>query len=70
MDEDSGDLGVVEPELAFELGDDVVDAGHGEIVGQGDVAVDLDAVGGAAVAAGDGDLVDVVDFGEVLGGFA
>ena len=29
MDEDSGDLGVVEAELGFELGDDLVDADMG-----------------------------------------
>ena len=62
--------GAASSEVAFELGDDCVDAGHGEVVGQGAVAVDLDAVVGAAVAAGDDDVVDVEDLGEVLGGFA
>ncbi len=70
VDEDAGDLGVVEAEFAFEVGDDLVDGFHGHVVGKGDVAVDLDAGGGAAVAAGEGDLVDVQDFGEVAGGGA
>ncbi len=70
VDEDAGDLGVIEAEFTFEVGDDVVNGGHGEIVGEGDVAVDLDGVGGAAVAAGEGDLVYVDDFREVERGGA
>ncbi len=45
VDEKAVDLGGVELERAFERGDDGVDAGHGEIVGQGAVAGDLDVVG-------------------------
>jgi hypothetical protein len=70
VDEDAGYLGVVEAEFAFEVGDDGVNGLHGHVVGEGDVAVDLDGVGGAAVAAGEGDFVDVEDVGEVAGGGA
>ena len=70
MDEEAADLGGVEFEGAFEGGDDLVDAGHGEVVGQGAVAVDLDAVGAVGVDAGDEDLVDVEDLGEGGGGAA
>jgi hypothetical protein len=59
---------------AFQFGDGLVDAGHGEIVGEGAVAVDLDAldaaIGSVVVGAGDEDLVDVEDLGEGLGGAA
>ena len=65
MDEDAGDLGVLEAEAGLELGDDLVDAAHGQMVRERAVAVDLDAGGGASVAAGDGDLVDVEDLGKV-----
>ncbi len=70
VDEEAADLGGIEFEGVLEFGDDLVDAGHGEIVGQGAVAVDLDAVGSVAVGAGDEDLVDVEDLGEGLGGAA
>ena len=70
VDEDAGYLGVVEAEFAFEVGDDFVHAGHRELVGEGAVAVDLDAGGGAAVTADYADLVDVDDLGEFGGGFA
>ncbi len=33
VDEEAGDLGAVEFEGVFEGGDDLVDSGHGEIVG-------------------------------------
>ncbi len=70
MDEEAADFGVVELEGVFESGDDLVDLGHGEVVGQGAVAVDLDAVGSIVVGAGDEDLVDVENLGEGLGGAA
>src|ERR1700733_1545909 len=70
VDEEGGDLGAVEFEGVLQRGDDLVDAGHGEIVGQGAVTVDLDAVGSVVVAAGDEDFVDVEDLGEGLGGAA
>ena len=44
MDEEAADFGAIEFEGVFEFGDDLVDAGHGEIVGEGAVAVDLDAL--------------------------
>ena len=64
MDEEAGDFGGVEFEGGLEGSDDGVDLGHGEVVGQGAVAVDLDAVGSVVVSAGDEDLVDVEDLGE------
>ena len=64
MDEKTADFGGVELEGVFEGGDDLVDAGHGEIVGESAVAVDLDAV----VYASDEDFVDVEDLGEGLSG--
>ena len=67
MDEEAGDFGAVEFEGVFEGGDDLVDPRHGEVVGEGAVAVDLDAVGSVVVAAGDEDLVDVEDLGEGVG---
>jgi len=70
VDEEAADLGVVEFEGVFEFGDDLVDAGHGEIVGEGAVATDLDAIGSIVVGASDEDLVDVEDLGEGLGGSA
>ena len=70
MDEEAGDLGAVEFEGVFEGGDDLVDSGHGEVVGEGAVAVDLDAVGSVVVGARDEDLVDVEDLGEGSGGAA
>jgi len=70
MDEKAADLGAIDLEGVFEFGDDLVDAGHWEIVGKGAVAIDMDAVGSVAVAAGDEDLVDVEDLGEGLGGAA
>ena len=70
MDEEAADLGVVQFEGVFEFGDDLVDTGHGEIVGEGAVAVDLDAIGSIVVGASDEDLVDVEDFGEGLRGSA
>ena len=72
MDEKAADFGAVEFEGVFEFGDDLVDTGHGEIVGEGAVAVDLDAldaaVGSVVVGAGDEDFVDVEDLGEGPGG--
>ena len=59
-------FGVEEFELVFEAGDDFVDALHGEMVGEGAVAGDLEVVSGAA----DVDFVDVEDFGEVAGSSA
>jgi len=41
VDEEAVDLGGVEFEGAFEGGDDGVDAGHGEVVGEGAVTGDL-----------------------------
>ncbi len=41
MDEEAADLGGLEFKSAFEGGDDLVDLGHGEVVGEGAVAVDL-----------------------------
>jgi len=66
VDEEAADFGAVEFEGVFEFGDDLVDAGHREVVGEGAVAVDVDAVGSVAVGAGDEDLVDVEDLGEGL----
>jgi hypothetical protein len=66
VDEETADFGAVEFEGAFEGGDDVVNLGHGEVVGEGAVAVDLDAV----VDAGDEDVVDVEDLGKGLGSAA
>ena len=66
VDEETADLGVVKFEGALEGGDDLVHLGHGEIVGQGAVAIDLDAV----VDAGNEDLVDVEDLREGLRGSA
>ena len=60
MDEEARDLGAIEFEIVFECGDDLVDLRHREIVGEGAVAVDLDAV----VDAGDEDFVDVENLGE------
>ena len=70
MDEEAADFGAIEFEGVFEFGDDLVDTGHGEIVGEGAVAVDLDAIGSIVVGAGDKDLVDVEDLGEGLGSAA
>ena len=70
MNKEAADFGAVEFECVFECGDDLVDAGHGEIVGQCAVAVDLDPVGSVVVGAGDEDLVDVEDLGEGLSGAA
>ena len=70
MDEEAGDFGAVEFEGVFEGGDDLVDLRHGEVVGEGAVAVDLDAVGSVVVGAGDEDLVDVEDLREGLGAAA
>jgi hypothetical protein len=63
VDEEAGDFGGFEFEGVFEGGDYGVDLGHGQGVGQGAVAVDLDAV----VDAGDEDVVDVEDLGEGFG---
>src|SRR5580704_15768344 len=68
VDEEAADLGAIEFEGVFEFGNDFVHAGHRKIVGQGAVAVDVDAIGSVAVGAGDEDLVDVEDLGEGLGG--
>jgi hypothetical protein len=68
VDEEAADLGVVDFEGAFEGGDDLVNPRHGEVVGQGAVAVDLDTVGSVVMAASDEDFVDVEDLGEGLGG--
>lgn len=72
MNEEASDLGGVEFEGALEGGDGGVDVGHGEIVGEGGVAGDLDAVGDVfgigAAEAGDEDVVDIEDVGE-LGGY-
>ena len=65
MDEEAGDFGGLQFEGVFEGGDYGVDPGHGEVVGQGAVAVDLDAV--VDVGAGDEDVVDVEDLGEGVG---
>jgi len=74
VDEEAADFGAVELEGVFEFGDDLVYAGHGEVVGEGAVAVDLDAIdaaiGSVVVGASDKDFVDVEDFGEGLGGAA
>ena len=70
VDQKPADFGAVEFERVFEFGDDLVDAGHGEIVGEGAVAVDVDTVGSIAVGASDEDLVDVEDLGEGLRGAA
>ena len=75
MDEEATDLGAIEFEGVFEFGDDLVDAGHGEIVGEGAVAIDLDAFDVAVgsivvVGAGDEDFVDVEDLGKGPGGAA
>jgi hypothetical protein len=59
VDEDARDLWVAEAKLAFKLGDDLMDARHGQLIRKGAVAVDLHAIGCAAVAAGNGDFVDV-----------
>ena len=67
MDEEAADLRCIEFEGALEGGDDLVDTGHGEVVGEGAVAVDLDAVGSVVVGAGDEDLVDVEDLWEGSG---
>jgi len=75
VDEEAGDFGGVEFEGAFERGDDGVDVGHWEVVGQGAVAVDLNSVAAVIVVvdafvagdAGDEDLVDVEDLGEGRG---
>jgi hypothetical protein len=64
VNEEAVDLGAVKFEGIFELGDDLVDAGHGEIVRQSAMAVDLDTVGAVVVGAGDEDLVNVEDLGE------
>ena len=62
MDEETADFGGVKLEGVFEGGDDLVNAGHGKIVGESAVTVDLDAV----VHASDEDFVDVEDLGEGL----
>jgi hypothetical protein len=65
MDEEAGDFGGVYFERALQGRDDGMDLGHGEVVGEGAVAVDLDAVGLIAfrgVAAG------LVAAGLVVGG--
>ena len=49
VDEQAVDFGRVEFERAFERGDDGVDARHGEVVGQGAVAADLDVIAGSVV---------------------
>lgn len=66
VDEEAADLGFVEFEGVLEGGNDLVDAGHGKVVGQRAVAVDLDAV----VNSGDEDLMDVENLGEGLGSAA
>ena len=70
VDEETRDFGAVEFEGVLEGGDDLVDACHGEVVGEGAVAVDLNAVGSVVVGAGDEDFVDVEDLGEGLRGAA
>jgi hypothetical protein len=70
VDEKAADFGAIEFEGVFELGNDLVDAGHGEIVGKGAVTIDLDAVGSIVVGAGDEDFVDVEDLGEGPGSAA
>ena len=49
VDQEAVDFGGIELECAFEGGDDRVDAGHGEVVGEGAVAGDLDVVGDVVV---------------------
>ena len=44
MDQEAVDLWAIEFEGVFERGDDLVNSRHGQIVRQGAVAVDLDAV--------------------------
>ena len=70
VDEKAADFGAIEFEGVFELGNDLVDSRHGEIVGKGAVAVDLNAVGPIVVGAGDEDFVDVENLGEGSGGAA
>ena len=70
MDEETADFGGVKLEGVFEGGDDLVNAGHGKIVGESAVTVDLDAVGAVVVGAGDEDFVNVEDLGEGLGAAA
>ena len=70
VDEEAGDFGAVDFEGVFEGGDDLVDARHGEVVGEGAMTVDLDAVGSVVVGSGDEDFVNVEDFGEGLGAAA
>ena len=65
VDEEAADFRGCELIGVFEGGDDLVDAGHGELVRQGAVTVHLDAV----VVAGDVNVMDVEDFGEG-GGYA
>ncbi len=66
MDEDSVDFGAEKFEAVFKRGDDVVDLLHGQFVGQGAVAGDLQVVSEAT----DGDVVDVEDGWQLGGGGA
>ena len=70
VDQDAADVGVLQPEFAFEVSDDLVNASHGELVRQGAVAVDLNGEASAGVAARDGDLVDVENVRAGAGGLA
>ena len=63
MDQDAADRGVGGAEVAFQFGDDGVDALHGEVVGEGAVAADVDAVVVVGVGAGHDDVVDVDEIG-------
>ena len=68
VDEEAGDFWGVEFEGAFEGGHDGVNLGHGEVVGEGAVAGDLDAAGGVvgcgAAEASYEDFMDVQDLWE------
>ena len=64
MDEEAAYFGGVEFEGVFQGGDDLVDTGHREVVREGAVAVDLNAIGSSVVGAGDEELVDVEDLWE------
>jgi len=64
VDQDFVDFRALEFEAVFEGSDDFVDALHGELVGQGAVAGELDVFAAATYE----NLVDVEDFGEFVSG--
>ena len=64
VEEDAGDLRMLQSERAFEICDDLVNAGHGKVVWQCAVAVHLNGEAGAGVAAREGNLVDIENFGK------